>query len=1537
MLQVTAGYNRGNKKGRRHAAEKSAVACAPNLFSDPPTSLVKPRPPSSDPLAARLAHAEEALRRSEASRRESQEYFEKSFFSNPALMTLADPMDGRLIEVNSTFVLATGYAREEALGRSTVELGLWVDEVQRDRFIRLVQANGSARDFEAQFRSRTGALRHVLLTADLIEVQGRRCMLTVGIDITDRRRRECEQTAVYRIAEAASSATDLPALLVRIHGILQDLMPAKNFFVARLNAERTEVSFPIFIDERTAPPPPRPHARYLSDYVIRTRQPLLLRHDEVADFRDRTGYAPRYGWCQVWLGAPLIVDGEAVGAITVQDYHDAQAYRPEDVPFFTFVAAQVAAALQRYEAGEARRRIEAMRRESEEYFSKSFHASPALMAIASVETGRIIETNEAFLRSSGYRRDEVLGRTSLELGLWAEPAQRDGVMAELRVRGAVHGFEGTFRTKHGEPRHVLLNADTFELAGRPAMLITAIDITDRRRREREQTLLYRISAAALDAPDRAALFARVHAIIGEFLSARSFFIALYDRRTGVVSFPLWNNEHTPSPPAPRPLARGLTDYVLSTGRSLLITEPELDAFSARTGFTPMFGRCAAWIAAPLLSGGETVGAVSLQDYTSPTAYRPEDLRLLEFVAGQIVAALQRVEVDAARRESQEYFSKLFHASPAAMTIRDLTDGRLIDVNDAYVGASGYSRAELMGEAGPPPPLWVDAHQQQAFLGELQAHGCVRHFEARFRRRDGRLLDYHLSADLIEVRGRRCLLTAGLDITDQRRRDAMQRATYRISNAVLAGRELPELFREIHETLAGLVPAKNCYVALLDADGTKLTFPYFVDEFAGAPGELPPARSLGLGFTEYVLELGRPVMIGTEELCARLRPRGDYQPPARSPALRLGAPLRIGGRTLGVIAIHDYRDTAAYAEGDLELLNFVAEQAAAAVQRRTAEEALQRAERQYRGIFENAVEGLYQSTPDGRFLRANPALAQMLGYATPEALMRAVNDIGVQLYADAGRRAEFLALIQHADEVPDFESEIVHPDGSRRWISESVHVIRNAAGEPVLFEGVAIDITARREADRVLRAAKEAADEASRAKTQFLASMSHELRTPLNGILGYTQILRRDAALNDKQRAGVGIIHQSAEHLLALINDVLDLAKIEARKLELHPSEFDLPDFGHNVAEFFAPRAREKNLRLETAFAPDLPRSVVADAQRLRQVLFNLLSNAVKFTAQGGVVFSIERAGPAVRFSVSDSGPGIAPADQARLFEPFAQLGDHRQRMGGTGLGLNVSRSILEQMGSQLQVESSPGWGTRFWFDLVLPEGSGMAVAGRTHTPWRLTGYEGERRRVLVADDHEPNRALLVDLLQPLGFEIVTADDGEQAVQLARAVRPHLALLDLRMPRLDGLSAARRIRAELGADAPCIIGISASAHDQQHAAALEAGCAAFIAKPFRDEELFALLARHLGLTWRHAGAPVPGETATPFPMLPFPPSPEQAERLFALASSGDVLAVRTYAQEIAAADPRLADFAAQINDLAARFKMKAIRSLVSRYKTSAPPA
>ncbi len=1468
---------------------------------------------------AELTEARSALAAQTARQRESQSYFEKSFHSSPALMSIATAADGKLIEVNPAFAHGAGYTREQMLGHTTLELGLWAHVEQRDEFLRRIRAERTVRDMEADFRSKTGRVRSLILNADLIELGGALCMLTVAIDITERRRQERLQAATYQISQAILAGGDLPAFFAEVHRIIGGLMSARNCYVALINADRSLLTFPYFADETMAHPPARTPKNGVTEFVIDTGEPLLAVDAEIiATLRSRGNYEPSGDPCAQWMGAPLKIDGRCFGVIALQDYHNAVAYTEEEKRLLIFVAEQTAVAIHRQQ-------VEKAQREAQAYFEKSFHSSPALMVISRVSDRRITEANPAFLRACGYSRDEIIGRTADEIDLWVNPQQRDAFFHRLQTGGAIRDLEGDFRTKDGLVTHFLVHADVLELGGTPSLLTVGIDITDRRRREKVQAATYAISQAVLAGGDLPALFAQLHRIVGELFSAKNFYVALLSPDGTQLSFPYFVDERAVTPPTRKP-GFGLTEYVIHTAKPLRTTADELTViFRGDSPYKPTGKPSALWLGAPLMIDGRAIGVITVQDYHNPNAYTDADLKLLMFVADQTAAAVHRQQVEAAQRESRAYFEKSFHSSPALMSLSRLGDRRMIEVNGAFTRSCGYSREEILGRTTRELDLWVNESQLEDFVQRIETQGFVRDLQADFRAKHGRNTTLLVNADIIELGGERCVLTVAIDVTERRRREQVQAATFQISRAVLAGGNLEMLFAEVHSIIGGLMPAKNFYVALLSADGSELSFPYFADEYV----ETPPPRPISNGFTEFVLQTGRPVRVTGAELPGLLGERGVYQPLERPAAQRLGAPLIGGNRTLGVIALQDYARADAYGEEDLRLLNFVAEQTAVAVQRRQAEIALAEAERRYRSIFENAVEGLYLSAPEGGFLNANPALAHMLGYATPAELLTAVNDIGRQLYVQASRRDEFFAAIQRSDEVSDFESEVFRRDGSTVWISESVRVVRNAQGAIDHFEGVATDITLKREAAQALQAAKDAADAASRAKSYFLASVSHELRTPLNGILGYTQILRRDAALSIKQREGVRVIHESADHLLALINDVLDLSKIEAGRIELHLADFDLPGFALSVEAFFTPRAKEKSILFETAVANDLPRWVRGDEQRLRQIVFNLLSNAVKFTKAGGVVFSVQCvAGGAIRFSASDTGPGISDEDQKKLFEPFSQVGNKAAAAAtGTGLGLAISRSLVERMGGKLRVESKPGWGSRFWFDVALPVAT-AAIPAAASTSRRIVSYEGARRRVLIVDDNAANRAVMVDMLAPLGFEVAEAADGIAAIREAEKFMPDLVLMDLRLPGgIDGLEATRRLRQTSRGPGLKIIAVSASAYDMDRSECFAAGCDEFLAKPFREEELWAAAERSLGLVWNHAEAE---ETRSPFALAMQPPPVAEATAIYDLAAKGDVVGIRARAMALIALDAKYTPFAQGVLDLATRFKMKAIRQFVARY-------
>lgn len=467
-------------------------------------------------------------------------------------------------------------------------------------------------------------------------------------------------------------------------------------------------------------------------------------------------------------------------------------------------------------------------------------------------------------------------------------------------------------------------------------------------------------------------------------------------------------------------------------------------------------------------------------------------------------------------------------------------------------------------------------------------------------------------------------------------------------------------------------------------------------------------------------------------------------------------------------------------------------------REQAGAALQAAEAKYRSIYENAFEGIFQTTADGRYLSANPALARMYGYSSPEELMSSVCDITRQLYVEPGRREEFVELMQQTDVVTMFESQIYRRDGEVIWISENSRAVRDDQGTLLFYEGTVEDITERKKAEAWQRQV-ENAEAANHAKSEFLAKMSHEIRTPLNGVIGMLDLLAGTDTTPAQDRY-VRIAKSSADSLLGLINDILDFSKIEAGKLELEQIEFELPLLLEDVAEMFVHRAKAKGLEMTCRVLPDVPRRVVGDPERLRQIVSNLVNNAIKFTSHGeieihGETVRIGDDGLAIKIAVRDTGIGIPDNRRHKLFASFSQVdASTTRKYGGTGLGLAICKQLVELMGGQIGVDSQVNVGSTFWAILPLPviETASSATA-------RLPA-ELRQLRVIAVDDVETNLEILRDQFTNWGLSITTVSSAAEALDRLRAAasqrRPYgLAILDCLMPEMDGVELAEAIRAD----------------------------------------------------------------------------------------------------------------------------------------------
>jgi predicted ATPase/signal transduction histidine kinase/FixJ family two-component response regulator/tRNA A-37 threonylcarbamoyl transferase component Bud32 len=425
------------------------------------------------------------------------------------------------------------------------------------------------------------------------------------------------------------------------------------------------------------------------------------------------------------------------------------------------------------------------------------------------------------------------------------------------------------------------------------------------------------------------------------------------------------------------------------------------------------------------------------------------------------------------------------------------------------------------------------------------------------------------------------------------------------------------------------------------------------------------------------------------------------------------------------------------------------------------------------------------------------------------------------------------------------------------------------------ETLQAEIAERKHIEEVLQQAKDAAEAANRAKSAFLANMSHELRTPLNAILGFAQIMQRSQSLSAEHQESVSIIHRSGEHLLSLINSVLDLSKIEAGRMELREMTFALHHMLDDLYNMFQLRAKERNLEFRFVYTPELPRYIHADGVQLRQVLTNLLSNALKFTRKGSVVLRAEVFKQAqvssisdykqqkveggehqdgaetcfIQFIVEDTGPGIAKEELHVLFEAFSQTQTGLQSQEGTGLGLAISNKFVQLMGGEMQVQSEPGMGAIFSFVLpVKVVQKGMVVEEQHHR--QVVGIKpGQPKyRMLVVDDQRDNRHLLVRLLSSLGIQVREAADGQEALEMWQSWNPHLIWMDIRMPVLDGYEATKHIKSDQQYPTPVIIALTASAFEEDRSVILASGCDDFVRKPFQEYDIFSAMHKHIGLEY-----------------------------------------------------------------------------------------
>jgi len=900
------------------------------------------------------------------------------------------------------------------------------------------------------------------------------------------------------------------------------------------------------------------------------------------------------------------------------------------------------------------------------------------------------------------------------------------------------------------------------------------------------------------------------------------------------------------------------------------------------------------------------------------------------------------------------FFQLFDASPFPAVVTRLADSRVLAINQRTSDLFGIPHDEAVGRHAPD--YYVDPSERRRMAELVAREGRADDFRFELKRPEGGTFWASASARRVTFGGEPAVLVVFKDVTaeveaERRLKASEERlvlqsqalTTLTAQHAVRHG-SFAERLRTILKLAADTLDVNRLSLWRLAPDGQSI-------RCEGLCCLQPPDFSSGevlahADAPNYFAALEQERVIAARD--ARTDPRtrdfGESYLAPRGIGAMLDVPLRSGEQLRGVLCAEHVGGPRAWTVDEQNFVIATANLVVVALaeeERLLALERLADSEARARLIVDTAHDAFIGIDCDGRVVMWNAQAEATLGWTREQVLGQDMAALVIPpAYREAHNRGmqRFLASGEAPVVNRRLELTALHRDGRELPIEITITSPMPLA-EGFFFGAFLRDISDRIEQEAQLRAAKESAEAATRAKSEFLASMSHELRTPLNGVLGYTQLLQRDRGLRPGQREALEAIAKCGTHLLELINDVLDLSRIEAGRVDIEATVTDLAQLLIDLKYVVAESARQKGLLLSMTIAPGVPRRVVLDGRHLRQVLLNLLGNAVKFTAQGEVRLAIEAVDDArLHFEVQDTGIGIAPEALTRIFEAFSQTREGAAA-GGTGLGLAISRHLIQTMGDELRVESVQGQGSRFYFALPLVQpGDGREAEDQSDSAVepsldaRLA--PGQDLTALVADDSTVNRRILARLLESAGVRVITAAGGHEALRLAREHRPDVVFMDLRMGDMDGLETTRRLKADPVTWSIPVIAVTASAFGDTRQAAHDAGCLAYLSKPVRAESLFAALHDHLGVEFESSSAPPPVDEPE---LSDHSRRVSLAMRLHDAATIGSVTDLEALAQELAVGDPGEAGLGRLIARLAGQFEFDELRALARRLTGEADEA
>jgi PAS domain S-box-containing protein len=1084
---------------------------------------------------------------------------------------------------------------------------------------------------------------------------------------------------------------------------------------------------------------------------------------------------------------------------------------------------------------ELERRVEertAALQQSEEMFAKAFRASPQGVSISSRLTQRVMEVNESYLQYSGYSAAEIIGKKVVELPVWLSPEDPYRLTQLLNEKGFVRNLELDYRKKSGDIGTILLSVEIIELNGETCVLVVNNEVTERRqaqsalRKSEEQfrTLVANIPGIVYrSACDSDWTMEFVGGAVGEI--------------TGYPAEEFIQNQVRSWASIIHPEDREMVERIVA--EAIAIRQPYIVEFR----IVDVRGQIR-W----LYEKGQGVFAEDgnllwLDGAIFDISDRKQiETSLLERVHLSILSA----EIGTALTQADTIPEMLQHCTESLWRHMDVAFARIwtldeaqqilelqasagiythlngahsrIRVGEYKIGAIAQSRQpHLTNDVLHDPQVsdkeWAAREGMVAFAGyPLLVGERVLGVMAIFAR-------HTLTDTILEEMG--SLATAiALGIERKWTEEKLQAA-----NA-----EMQALFAAMDEII--LVGDRQGRVLKIPPTRRQIRF-HSASELVGKTVHefLPPEQAaLFLSYIAQSLETQKTLNV-------------EHQISASGEEIWSEASISPIDANRVIWVVRDITE------------------------RRQAEEALRRSEARFQDLAANVPGIIYDfliyadGSPGVEYVSA---ACREIYEVEPETFYQHPQIVFDLVHPDD--RSGFkqaIAISNQTSEPLAHEWRIVTPSGKLKWVQAHSRPERRSNGD-IVRHGLLTEITDRKQAEEELKHAKQVAEAANRAKSEFLANMSHELRTPLNAILGFAQLMARNLSLNVEQKSYLQIINRSGEHLLQLINDVLEMSRIEAGRITLNETSFELYYLLDSVVEMFRLKANAKGLQLVFDREPTVPQYICTDESKLRQVLINLLNNAIKFTEEGSITLRVKSEHgdkgqeddnfphsltPTLYFEVEDTGPGIAENELESIFEAFVQTELGQRSQSGTGLGLPIGRKFVQLMGGELTVSSRIGWGALFKFH-VRVNSSDRAHCHQRSPERYVIGLAPNQTdyRLLVVEDRWESRQLLVKLLESVGFQVREARNGAEAVSIWERWQPHLIWMDMRMPVMDGYEATRQIKSHLQGQATVIIALTASALEEEKAIVLAAGCDDFVRKPFQTQVIFDKLAEHLGVCY-----------------------------------------------------------------------------------------